>query len=97
MRIGGVIGHEVSHIRSTMFASTIAVALASAITMLTALVARTMWWGGGPWQDDDREGSGGLEIVMLILSTCFAIVLAPLAATVQLAISRLSREFLSDS
>ena len=55
-----------------------------------------MWWGGGRSRDDDREGSGGLEIIILILSL-LAIVLAPLAATlVQLAISR-QREFLADA
>ena len=93
----GVIGHEVSHIRNyDIRISTIAVALASAITMLSSIGGRMMWWGGGRSRDDDREGSGGLEIVMLILSL-LAIVLAPLAATlVQLAISR-QREFLADA
>ena len=65
----GVIGHEVSHIRNyDIRISTIAVALASAITMLSSIGGRMMWWGGGRSRDDDREGSGGLEIVMLILS-----------------------------
>ena len=92
----GVIGHEVSHIRNyDIRISTIAVALASAITMLSSIGGRMMWWGGGRSRDDDREGSGGL-IVILILSL-LAIVLAPLAATlVQLAISR-QREFLADA
>lgn len=93
----GVIGHEVSHIRNyDIRISTIAVALASAITMLSSIGGRMMWWGGGRSRDDDREGSGGLEIIILILSL-LAIVLAPLAATlVQLAISR-QREFLADA
>ena len=84
----GVIGHEVSHIRNyDIRISTIAVALASAITMLSSIGGRMMWWGGGRRRDDDREGSSGLEIIILILSL-LAIVLAPLAATlVQLAIS----------
>ena len=92
-----VMGHEVSHIRNyDIRISTIAVALASAITMLSSIGGRMMWWGGGRSRDDDREGSGGLEIVILILSL-LAIVLAPLAATlVQLAISR-QREFLADA
>jgi len=85
----GVIGHEVSHIRNyDIRISTIAVALASAITMLSSI--------GGRRRDDDREGGSGLEIIILILSL-LAIVLAPLAATlVQLAISR-QREFLADA
>ena len=92
-----VIGHEVSHIRNyDIRISTIAVALASAITMLTSIGGRMMWWGGSRSRDYDREGGSGLEIIILILSI-LAIILAPLAATlVQLAISR-QREFLADA
>ena len=94
----GVIGHEVSHIRNyDIRISTIAVALASAITMLSGMARNMMFWGGGRRRnDDDRNGSSGLEIILLIISL-IAIILAPLAATlVQLAISR-QREFLADA
>ena len=94
----GVIGHEVSHIRNyDIRISTIAVALASAITMLAGMARNMMFWGGGRRRnDDDRNGSSGLEIILLIISL-IAIILAPLAATlVQLAISR-QREFLADA
>ena len=93
-----VMGHEVSHIRNyDIRISTIAVALASAITMLSSMAGRMMWWGGAGRRrsDNDRDGNG-LEIIMLVISL-LAIVLAPLAATlVQLAISR-QREFLADA
>ena len=93
-----VMGHEVSHIRNyDIRISTIAVALASAITMLSSMAGRMMWWGGAGRRrsDDDRDGNG-FEIIMLVVSL-LAIVLAPLAATlVQLAISR-QREFLADA
>lgn len=93
-----VIGHEVSHIRNyDIRISTIAVALASAITLLSSMAGRMMWWGGAVRgrRSDDRD-NGGLEIIMLVISL-LAIVLAPLAATlVQLAISR-QREFLADA
>ena len=93
-----VMGHEVSHIRNyDIRISTIAVALASAITLLSSIAGRMMWWGGAGRRrsDDDRDGNG-LEIIMLVISL-LAIVLAPLAATlVQLAISR-QREFLADA
>ncbi len=86
--VEGVIGHEVNHIRNyDIRISTIAVALASAITMLSSIGGRMMWWGGGG-RRDDREGGSGLGDYY---SDPFllAIVLAPLAATlVQLAISR---------
>ena len=93
-----VMGHEVSHIRNyDIRISTIAVALASAITLLSSMTGRMMWWGGAGRRrsDNDRDGNG-LEIIMLVISL-LAIVLAPLAATlVQLAISR-QREFLADA
>ena len=93
-----VMGHEVSHIRNyDIRISTIAVALASAITMLSSMAGRMMWWGGASRsrRNSDRD-SGGLEVIMLVISL-LAIVLAPLAATlVQLAISR-QREFLADA
>ena len=93
-----VIGHEVSHIRNLdIRISTIAVALASAITLLSSMAGRMMWWGGASRsrRSNDRDG-GGIEVIMLVISL-LAIVLAPLAATlVQLAISR-QREFLADA
>ena len=92
-----VIGHEVSHIRNyDIRISTIAVALASAITLLSSLAGRMMWFGGGRRSSNDRDNDSGLGIILLIVSL-IAIVLAPLAATlVQLAISR-QREFLADA
>lgn len=92
----GVIGHEVSHIRNyDIRISTIAVALASAITMLSNMAGR-MWFYGGRDNDNDSDDDSGLSIVVLIVSI-IALILAPLAATlVQLAISR-QREFLADA
>lgn len=92
----GVIGHEVSHIRNyDIRISTIAVALASAITLISSIGSRMMWYGGGRRRNDDRE-SEGVGILLLIFSI-LSIILAPLAATlVQLAISR-QREYLADA
>ena len=92
-----VIGHEVSHIRNLdIRISTIAVALASAITLLSSMAGRMMWWGGASRRRNSDRDSGGLEVILLVISL-LAIVLAPLAATlVQLAISR-QREFLADA
>ncbi|EHJ53251.1 zinc metalloprotease HtpX [Streptococcus macacae] len=94
----GVIGHEVSHIRNyDIRISTIAVALASAVTLIASIGGRMMWFGGGrSRRSNNSEGGGYLQIILLIFSI-LAIILAPLAASlVQLAISR-QREYLADA
>ena len=66
-----VMGHEVSHIRNyDIRISTIAVALASAITMLSSMAGRMMWWGGAGRRrsDDDRDGNGLEILVQLAIS-----------------------------
>ena len=92
-----VMGHEVSHIRNyDIRISTIAVALTSAVTMLSRMAGRMMWYGGGGRRRNDRDNDNGLGIVLMIVSL-LALLLAPLAATlVQLAISR-QREYLADA
>ena len=92
-----VMGHEVSHIRNyDIRISTIAVALTSAVTMLSSMAGRMMWYGGGGRRRNDRDNDNGLGIVLMIVSL-LALLLAPLAATlVQLAISR-QREYLADA
>ena len=68
-----VIGHEISHIRNLdIRISTIAVALASAITLLSSMAGRMMWWGGagrmmwwggaGRSRRSNDHDSGGLEV-----------------------------------
>ena len=93
----GVMGHEVSHIRNyDIRISTIAVALTSAVTMLSSMAGRMMWYGGGGRRRNDRDNDNGLGIILMIISL-LALLLAPLAATlVQLAISR-QREYLADA
>ena len=93
----GVMGHEVSHIRNyDIRISTIAVALTSAVTMLSSMAGRMMWYGGGGRRRNDRDNDNGLGIVLMIVSL-LSLLLAPLAATlVQLAISR-QREYLADA
>ena len=90
-----VIGPEVSHIRNyDIRISTIAVALASAITLLSSLGSRMVWFGGGRRRSDDRDNGIGL---LVFLFSILSLILAPLAATLlQLAISR-KREYLADA
>lgn len=90
-----VVGHEVSHIRNfDVRISTIAVALASAVTLIASIGGRMMWFGGGRRRSDDRDNGMG---ILILLFSILSLILAPLAATlVQLAISR-QREFLADA
>ncbi|MGV3322973.1 zinc metalloprotease HtpX [Streptococcus hyovaginalis] len=90
-----VIGHEISHIRNyDIRISTIAVALASAVTMISSIGGRMMFYGRGRRRNSNRDdGTSALLLIFSIL----AMFLAPLAASlVQLAISR-QREFLADA
>ncbi|MGT2742878.1 zinc metalloprotease HtpX [Streptococcus plurextorum] len=93
----GVMGHEVSHIRNyDIRLATIAVALTSAITLLSSIGTRFMFYGGARRSRRDSDDNSGAGILVLIFSLV-ALVLAPLAATIiQLAISR-QREFLADA
>ncbi|KHD45796.1 zinc metalloprotease HtpX [Streptococcus hongkongensis] len=93
----GVIGHEVSHIRNyDIRISTIAVALVSAITLISSIGGRMMWYGGGRRNNNGRNNDNGLGIILLVVSI-LSLILAPiLASIIQLAISR-QREFLADA
>jgi len=89
--IEGVLAHELAHIKNRdILISTIAAALAGAITMIANIVQ----WGAifGLGRSDDDE-DGGLGMIGSLLMA----ILAPIAATIiQLAISR-SREYLADA
>ena len=91
----GVIGHEVSHIRNyDIRISTIAVALASAVTMIASFGSRMMWFGGSNRRRSNDRDEGAMGIIVLILSL-ISLFLAPLVATlVQLPLSS-HREFLA--
>jgi heat shock protein HtpX len=86
----GVVAHEMSHIGNRdILLSTIVVIMVSAISFLSQIFFNSRLFGDGR----DRDNNGGLMLVLSI----FAIILAPIAATIiQLAISR-KREFLADA
>ncbi|MDX5014616.1 M48 family metalloprotease, partial [Streptococcus suis] len=74
--------------------STIAVALASAVTLISSIGSRMLFYGGGRRRDDDREDGGN---ILVLIFSILSLILAPLAASlVQLAISR-QREYLADA
>jgi len=90
----GVLAHELSHIGNRdMLVSTVAVVLAGFVSILSDMFMRSMWFGGMGRSRDDREGGGGILIIIGIVLS----ILAPIFATlIQLAISR-RRELLADT
>jgi len=83
----GVLAHELAHIRNRdILVSSIAAALASAITYVANVLQFSALFGGAQEEGEDGSGEGSLALAFV----------APLAATlVQLGISR-SREYLAD-
>ncbi len=88
----GVIAHELSHIGNRdMLVATVAVVLVGFVSILADVFMRSMLWGGGN-RDNDNKGAGILMIVGII----FAILSPLFAMLLQLGISR-KREFLADA
>ena len=85
--VEGVLAHEISHIKHRdILTSTIAACMASVISYLAHIAQWAMILGGGSRDRDNEGGFGGI----------FAIILAPIAASIiQMAISR-SREYEAD-
>jgi len=92
-QLQGVIAHELAHVanRDTLV-SAVAATTAGAIAILSDMLTRMMWFGGG--RDRNREG-GGNPIALVI--SLVILILAPLAAMMlKSAISR-KRESLADA
>ena len=92
-QLQGVIAHELAHVanRDTLV-SAVAATTAGAIAILSDMLTRMMWFGGG--RDRDRESNG--NPIALVFSLLI-LILAPLAAMLlRSAISR-KRESLADA
>ena len=92
-QLQGVIAHEMAHVanRDTLV-SAVAATTAGAIAILSDMLTRMMWFGGG--RDRNREGNG--NPIALVISLVI-VILAPLAAMMlKSAISR-KRESLADA
>jgi heat shock protein HtpX len=94
--MGGVIAHELSHVRNfDIRYSLLVAALVGSLALLSDMLLRFAMFGGGRRRDNDK-GGGGLQIIVFFLTIILAI-LAPIAARmVQLAVSR-QREYLADA
>jgi heat shock protein HtpX len=92
-QLQGVIAHEMAHVanRDTLV-SAVAATTAGAIAILSDMLTRMMWFGGG--RDRNRDGGGN---PLLLVVSLVILILAPLAAMMlKSAISR-KRESLADA
>ncbi len=91
----GVIAHEMSHIRNrdVQFMTLVAV-LVGLAGILSHMILRSYWLGGGRGRDRDRGGN--ITIIIIAVGFILAIFAPILTRLVQLAVSR-RREFLADA
>jgi heat shock protein HtpX len=91
VELEGVIGHELSHIKSRdMLLMTIAVVLAGFVAIVANIFLRMSFFGG---QRNDRGNGNAIFMILAVVG----IILAPVAAKlIQLAVSR-RREYLADA
>ena len=94
--MSGVIAHELSHVRNfDIRYGLLVAALVGSLALLSDILLRSVFWGGGR-RRDDREGGNIFQVIAFVLMIALAI-LAPIAARlVQLAVSR-QREYLADA
>jgi heat shock protein HtpX len=91
----GVAAHELSHVANYDVRFNLVVAvMVGLISILAHIFVRSMWFGGGRG-NRDREGGGGI-IVLVVIGLVLSIIAPILVRLVQLAISR-KRELLADA
>ena len=90
----GVIAHELAHIRNyDIRVTTIAVATAGAIAIITDIFWRLLWFGGGRSRNNNNGGGNPIMLIGLLA----VVILAPVAAgLIRAAVSR-KREALADA
>ena len=85
----GVLGHELMHVYNRDILTS---GIASAIATVSTYLGYSLMYVGGGNSRDDRDNSGGLGLIGVLLS----VILAPIAASlIQMAISR-TREYDAD-
>ena len=91
----GVFAHELGHVKNyDIRVSMIAFGLVAAVSLISDMILRWMFWGSVAGGDDDSP-AGNSPVVMVI--GIVALILAPIVATlIQLSISR-KREYLADA
>ncbi len=93
----GVIAHEMSHIknRDVQFMTLVAV-LVGLAGILSHMILRSYWYGGGRRGRDRDRGGGNITLIIVAVGFLLAILAPILTRLVQLAVSR-RREFLADA
>ncbi|MFP3951252.1 MAG: M48 family metallopeptidase [Candidatus Bathyarchaeia archaeon] len=93
----GVVAHEISHIknRDVQFMTLVAV-LVGLAAILSHIILRSYWLGGGRRRGRGRDKGKGLGLAILLVGFILAIFAPILTRVIQFAISR-SREYLADS
>lgn len=95
IELEGVIAHEISHIKNfdtrVMMFATVFVGITA---LLSDLLLRSFFWGGGG-RGNSRE-SGSMGAALLVLAIVLAILSPIIAALIKMAISR-EREYLADA
>ena len=96
-QLQGVIGHEMSHIGNLDIRFTLLVGvLVGSIALLADWFLRFTFWGGGRRGRSDRQGGGGVMLLIFALAIVLAILAPLLGRLIQAAVSR-SRESLADA
>jgi heat shock protein HtpX len=92
----GVIAHELSHVRNFDIRFSLMVGvLVGSIALLADFFLRFTFWGGGS-RSRSREGSSGIQALVLVVALALAVLAPIMARLVQMAISR-QREYLADA
>ncbi len=94
----GVLAHELSHVGNyDIRVSTMAVVLVGVVALISDLFLRHMFWfGGGRDRDENNQGGGQFQAILMIVALVLAILGPLVAQLIQLAVSR-KREYLADA
>ncbi len=91
--LGGVIAHEMSHIKNyDIRLMTVTISVVGAISLIAEILFWSMFWGGA----GRSRGRGEGQFILIIIAILFAILAPIFARLTYLAISR-RREYLADS
>jgi heat shock protein HtpX len=94
-QLQGVIAHELSHIKNyDIRTMTIATVLVGIAVLLSDLMIRVFWYGN--IRSSNSKDSGGLFIVVIVVSIVLAILTPVIAKMITMSISR-KREFAADA